>query len=499
MPNPLATADPHLPTVHLRPPRNWVNDPNGLVFHDGAYHIFFQHNPMGARHANMHWGHFRSRDLLRWETLPIALAPSAAGIDADGVWSGNAVSTDDGILAFYAAYRHDRWWQPVAAATSHDGVHFDKLPGALIPNAPEGTTMFRDPFVWRDGGQWRMLVGAALRTGQGAALQYTSDDLAHWHYRGPYLARMPEQLPGDRTTEAGWECVQFADISPSCGALVFSAWNPEGGAAHAAVYIGEDRSTHFEPHRLQLFDYGPDCYAPAILRAPDGRWLTWSWIWEARDEPRVGAPSDWTDEVGWAGMLSLPRELTVTDGSLHQAVAHEIDLLRRQCHFNVASTVMRAAPLELGRVSRAADIAATLHRSTDGRAATGLRVVTSADGGEHLALRLDPSSGDVVVDRNFASLDDRAKRGSWSIPTGIPPGDSVGLRAVIDHSVVEVYLETGQVLTLRFYPAGQTDWRVVAEANGTGEAMLTAQAWELAPLRIDDESFSSSARGVSPR
>lgn len=487
MPAPCASsADPHFPTIHLRPPRNWINDPNGLLFHDGAYHVFFQYNPDSARHANMHWGHFRSRDLLAWELLPIALAPSPAGVDSDGVWSGSALSIDDGILAFYAGYRDDRWWQPVAAARSRDGVRFDKLEDALIPSAPDGTRMFRDPFVWRGDGRWRMLVGAALQSGQGAALQFVSDDLITWQYCGPFLVRPPEPLPGGRTTEAGWECVQFADLAPSRGVLVFSAWSPAAGAAHAAVYVGEDRGTHFEPHHLQLFDFGPDSYAPALMHSPDGRWLAWSWIWEARDEPRVGAPSEWTDEVGWAGMLSLPRELTLTDDGLHQAAAREICLLRRRCHFAASAQVTSATPRELGCVSRTVDIRATLHRSADGRTSTGLRVVTSADDSEYLALVIDPFNGDLIVDRDAASRDDRAKKGSWRIPAVVPPGGAVGLRAIIDRSVVEVFLDGGQVLTLRFYPTGETDWRVVAEAAGPGESLVTVQAWELAPLRIDD-------------
>ncbi|RZB13873.1 glycosyl hydrolase, partial [Streptomyces sp. F001] len=63
-------ADLHLPAVHLRPPRNWINDPNGLVFHDGHYHVFFQYNPYGPWHSNVHWGHYRSPDLINWEPLP---------------------------------------------------------------------------------------------------------------------------------------------------------------------------------------------------------------------------------------------------------------------------------------------------------------------------------------------------------------------------------------------------------------------------------------------
>jgi beta-fructofuranosidase len=111
-------------------------------------------------------------------------------------------------------------------------------------------------------------------------------------------------------------------------------------------------------------------------------------------------------------------------------------------------------------------------------------VVTSADGTEHLDLGLDPDTGDLIVDRSAASRDPRAKQGAWRIPTEVSPGGSVDLRAVIDHSVIEVFTSNGQTLTLRFYPTGTDDWRIFARTTGSGEAALSVTAWELAPLPI---------------
>ncbi len=82
----------HLPSLHLRPRRNWINDPTGLVLHNGSYHVFHQYNPNSAKWGDMHWGHFRSADLINWQEEPVALAPTQGGEDADGVFSGNAVS-----------------------------------------------------------------------------------------------------------------------------------------------------------------------------------------------------------------------------------------------------------------------------------------------------------------------------------------------------------------------------------------------------------------------
>ncbi|MCM3812802.1 glycoside hydrolase family 32 protein [Streptomyces sp. DR7-3] len=482
------TADPHFPGIHPRPPRHWVNDPNGLVFHDGHYHVFFQYNPHGTEHARIHWGHYRSPDLLRWEMLPIALAPTPGGEDADGVWSGNAVSAGGDLVAFYSARREERWWQPVTSAVSRDGGRtFTKHPHRLIHEAPTGTRMFRDPFVWRDGEQWRMLVGSALEDGRGAAWQYVSDDLEHWRGTGPFLARPPEALPGGGDTEEGWECVQYAAFDGRYGALLISAWDPVDGAAHTAVYTGRDEGADFKAGAPQLLDHGPDFYAPALLPAPDGaggtRWLMWAWSWEARDAERVGAHSAWTEEVGWAGLLTLPRELTMgPDGHVRQRPARELDAMREERIATVQTSVASGEPRDVAVTGAAFDLRARLERSPDRSAAAGLRLYTTADRSEHLDLGLDPATGDLVANRDRASLESRSQGGTWRIPQAAAPGTSAELRVIVDHSVAEVFLDDGRTLTLRFYPTGPAPWRLQATTAGRGEAHVEADLWSLAPL-----------------
>lgn len=494
-----STADPHFPTAHLRPPRHWVNDPNGLVFHDGHYHVFFQYNPHGTEHARVHWGHYRSPDLLRWEELPVALAPTPGGEDADGVWSGNAVSTGEDLMAFYSAKREDRWWQPVTSALSHDGGRtFHKRPRPLIGHAPVGTRMFRDPYVWRDGEQWRMLVGSALEDGRGAAWQYVSDDLEHWHSTGPFLARPPETLPDGGDTEEGWECVQYAALDDRHGALLISAWDPVDGAARTAVYTGQDEGTAFKAGAPRPLDHGPDFYAPAVLAAPDGagrtRWLMWAWSWEARDAERAGAHSTWAQEAGWAGLLTLPRELTLhLDGTVRQRPAPELDALREERTATVRATITSGAPRDVTTTGAAFDLRARLERSPDGTAAGGLRLITTADGREHLDLSLDPATGDLVADRHKASLDPRAQGGTWRIPHAAAQGADAELRVIVDHSIAEVFLDDGRTLTLRFYPTGPAPWQLQAITNGIGEANVELDVWQLGRLRgLRDQATSST-------
>lgn len=438
-------ADPHLPTVHLRPPRNWVNDPNGLVFHDGFYHVFFQHNPYGAEHRGVHWGHFRSRDLVRWELLPVALTPTPGGDDADGCWSGNAISDNGRILAFYCARRDDRWWQPVTTAESRDGGHtWTKRPLPRLAQPPAGTTMYRDPYVWRQDGRWRMLVGAALVDGRGATFLYESPDLESWTPRGP-LHTGPAGGP------IGWECPQYATFGDR-GLLIVSRWHPERGPQDVVAYSGSERLFPEEP---VLLDHGPDFYAPALLKAADGRWLLWGWSPEART-------ADWVSEAGWAGALTLPREVSLgEDGTVRQRPARELLALRTR---RVLRHTGRAG--DLGEVSRAFDLTATL------TAGTGLRLDTSPDGTEHLDIRFEP--GSVLVDRNHASRDARAAGGIYRLPCP-HAGDALDVRIVVDGSIAEIYLSSGQALTLRFYPTGSAPWRLTT----TGAGHTTVEAWDL--------------------
>ncbi|AZM59420.1 MULTISPECIES: glycoside hydrolase family 32 protein [unclassified Streptomyces] len=472
-------ADPHLPGVHLRPPRNWINDPNGLVFHDGHYHVFFQYNPHGPQHANMHWGHYRSPDLINWEPLPVALAPTPGGYDADGCYSGNAVSDGDRMVAFYSAHRDDRWWQPITTAASADnGLTWTKRPDLLIPEPPAGTTMYRDPYVWRLDGRWRMLVGAALEDGRAAALLYESDDLEHWAYRGPFHTSGTTAGTGP----TGWECPQYATFGDR-SALVLSDWTPRGGPSHTTVVTGREENGRFTAMTGPVpLDRGPDFYAPALLKAPDDRWLMWGWAWEARDEA-------WTHEAGWAGVLTLPREVSLTpDGTVRQRPVRELLALRGPRVLHGTGQATRTEPAELGRVGHTFDLTAAL--VPDATGTSGLRLITSADGSEYLDIVLDPTAGRLVVDRTHASPDARARGGMYTAPcpAAARPGVPVALRVIVDRSMAEVFLADEQVLTLRFYPSTDEPWRLQARTTGQGRSDFAVEAWNLAPDGLPRET-----------
>ena len=95
------------PRFHIRPPSGWLNDPNGVILWGDRFHVFYQHNPASAQWGNIHWGHVLSPDLVHWQHEPIALAPEAAGYDADGCWSGCIVDDNGTPTLLYTARRGD--------------------------------------------------------------------------------------------------------------------------------------------------------------------------------------------------------------------------------------------------------------------------------------------------------------------------------------------------------------------------------------------------------
>ncbi len=159
-----AATDPLYPSRHPRPPRNWVNDPNGLVHHAGRWHLFAQHNPAATVGGDLIcWWHADSTDLITWNDRGVALRPHPGDetrADRDGVWSGNAISHDGRLVAFYSAFRTDEPWQPALRAVSDDDGATFSTDGVVVATAPEVVVLpdgtrttahtLRDPFAWAD-------------------------------------------------------------------------------------------------------------------------------------------------------------------------------------------------------------------------------------------------------------------------------------------------------------------------------------------------------------
>jgi beta-fructofuranosidase len=167
---PTAESDPERPIYHFRPPANWTNDPNGTIFYEGWHHLFYQLNPFDSRIGNQHWGHARSRDMVNWEHLPIAIWPSAE-YGERAIYSGGAILADDGRpRLIYTSIGRPQPEQWMMVPKDDDLIAWDKYPKAVLTSAAHGPVnvgQWRDPFMFREAGQAYMVCGGNVQGGRG--------------------------------------------------------------------------------------------------------------------------------------------------------------------------------------------------------------------------------------------------------------------------------------------------------------------------------------------
>lgn len=450
----------HRPQYHFLPQANWMNDPNGLIQWKGVYHLFYQYNPTGVGFGSMHWGHASSRDLVHWTHLPIALAPTPAGPDKDGSWSGCAVN-NDGVPTLVYTGVHP---QVQCLATSDDElIEWKKDPrNPVIAGPPEGleATGFRDPCVWREGGHWYMVLGSGARGVGGIILLYRSDNLHDWEYVGPLVEGRIEE------TGHNWECPNYFRIGDR-RVLIFS---PEP-FRQAHYYVGDQDAYRFVPSVHGLLDHGGLYYAPQAFVDERDRLITFGWLLEGRTKEA-------TETAGWAGVQSLPRELSLgADGELEQRPIAELASLRRD-HLQLSAHAWDGRePLSLAGESLEIDLA--IHPR--GAATIGLEVLANPDGAERTAILYDPVRQVLSVDSRQASLANDAQGRLAEAPLVLEDG-TLCLRVFVDRSVVEVFANDRVCITARAYPTRNDATGVSLLSEGGAASLERLDAWTMASI-----------------
>lgn len=324
-------ADPARPAWHFAPPAQWMNDPNGVSWHDGYCHVFYQHNPHGDEWADMHWAHARSRDLIHWEHLPLALRPQLSAGELH-CYSGCLARTATSeprilytsvppvgqaatqVLATPTDSSWDTWTQHVATPfldlKTHDGPAFDGD--------------WRDPFVFHAEGRTFLVIGATLGDEAVVALyENPSGNLADWRYRG-ILLRAP------RRETAFFECPNLLCCGDSWVLLVSPCRAVEWFTGTLDL-----AAPAFRVRRHGRLDEGADFYATHTAADPQGRTVLFGW---ARNFPK---------NRGWNGCLATPRRLWLDDaGNLCSEPVPEIAAIRGLAIAFVPQT-LSATPLSL--------------------------------------------------------------------------------------------------------------------------------------------------------
>ncbi|AND16458.1 glycoside hydrolase family 32 protein [Rathayibacter tritici] len=291
------------PRIHFTAETGWINDPHGITFHDGEYHLFHQYVPDSTVWApNCHWGHAVGPDLLHWDRRPVALAP---GDGDDGIWTGSLVDRPDGAVILYTSTVQPdlgRGRIRIARATDGSWDHWEK--GAVLLETPDDLDLiaFRDPFIIREGKSWRMVVGAGTADGDALAVTYTSTDLQDWTFDGVAARRnTAEREPV--WVGALWECPQIIEVDGR-HVLVSSVWDDDV-LYYAGYGVGSYANGRFDADTWGRLSFGESYYAPSFFRDADGRPCLMFWMRGVED-----------GDVGWSSALSVPHVLEIRDGSL---------------------------------------------------------------------------------------------------------------------------------------------------------------------------------------
>ncbi len=441
-----AQQDPQHPIYHYAPPANWMNDPNGLIYWKGCYHLFFQYNPVEPVWGNIHWGHASSKDLLHWKHQPIALWPDPKGADAGGCFSGSAVDNHGTPTIFYTGVYPEV--QCRADGLSDDLQFWKKYEKPVIPTPPDGMQIegFRDPFVWREATEWRMIVGSGLTDVGGAVLLYRSKDLLEWQYLG--MLFHDEDRP-DKALRIGsmWECPTFFPLGEKW-VLTVSVYSADGGL-YSIYYTGKYHVDRFIPEGPpRLVDAGISFYAPQTFVDKKGRRVMMGWLREARNTAEQ-------IDAGWSGAMSLPRCLSLSKkGELCSTPIEAIQTLRSG-HEILTKTY------SLSDSVRGSNLEILIRIPPDAEKWSGVHLDCGTGTQSSVLIGVDCANSAVVVDcRHAGGLINLA-------PVELSGTDELTLHAFVDGSVIEVFVEDKLPLSARFYMEKPQNLRVrlVGEAS----------------------------------
>jgi sucrose-6-phosphate hydrolase SacC (GH32 family) len=448
-----AQADPTRPIYHFCPPANWMNDPNGTIYHNGYYHLFYQHNPYGDGWGHIHWGHARSTDLVHWEHLPIALWPSQE-LGEEHCFSGCAAVNGAGqpmlLYTMVGPGTHEerpdneQW----AAIGDADWITWQKHPANPILSlqthgGPPFEGEWRDPFIFTEAGRTFLVLGGAYDDVAGVALYEATDDtLVNWHYH-----KLLYQKP--RTAIRFFECPNFFKVD--------GKWILLTSPYQTIQYLVGDfdlNTLTFTPKAEGVLDPGfstvPNFYASNILYDPAGRCILLGWA------------RGFAADRGWNGGLALPRILTIgPDGHPQQTPLPQLQELRTQ-RYHIGDTVVDAdGSLLMDVQGDALEIQALLE---PGKGTLQLRLRRAVDGSRSVDITYDGAMLDVA---------------GTQVPLVLGFDEPLKLHVFLDKALLELFVNGGRIAVTRVIDAPVEDLGVELMAQGSSVSVIALEAWEL--------------------
>lgn len=491
------------PGFHFSPPSHWMNDPNGLVYYDGEYHLFYQHHPHGNQWGPMHWGHAVSPDLIHWKHMPIALFPDEHGAIFSGCcvvdWdnSSGLFKGSHGLVAIFThADTCPKTGQPrqrqSLAYSSDKGRSWHKYEGNPVL-AEDDLIDFRDPKVfWHPQSErWVMVLVAGDH-----ARFYGSKNLREWSLTGEFgkgegshdgVWECPDlfELPIDDSGRSKWVLIISIGDNPDC---------PEG--SRTQYFIGEfDGNTFINDNttdHILWLDHGRDNYAG----------VTWSDIPE-RDGRRVmiGWMSNWkyanqTPTGDWRGAMTLPRALSLTSRDegivLTQMPVREVERLRKTSMSWKDVTVMQDVPF----TQQTNDGLLEIEADIDTRSGNEVHIKFKSSGQNETMIAYDPVSQRLSIDRSKSGLTDFHPEFACNHGVSLVPEDGkIKLHIWLDRNAVEVYGNEGlTVLTDQIFPDAPIE-NVWISTNSGQVVLNSLQIHTLKSIPIPNGAVEQTSRG----
>ena len=471
-------SDPHLPLYHFVSPENRLNDPNGLCFWQGRWHMFYQGYP--PEDPRQHWGHTVSDDLIHWRDLPYAIYPNPE----DKCFSGSAIAEDDRVIAIYHGIKTGTM---VAVSSDPLLLNWEKVTGnAVIPLAKPGEAPLPynifDPCIWKRDGMYYALTAGVLREGPGgkpvrAEFLHRSKDLATWEYLHPFLENDRYGLVGDDGA-----CPYFWPIGDRHILLHFSHMS---GGKYLLGHYDKPRDKFVVTYGSD-FNFGPasPCGVHAPSACPDGKGGV---IVIFNMNP--GKPTQ-----GWNQIMSLPRRLTlVGPDQLGIEPTGDIESLRGD-HQHIDATKLPAneeVVLE-GIRGNAMEIVAEI--DPKGAPLVEMKVLRSPHKEEFTRIAFFRHGGYahrgrgrgrvrdsvIAIDSSYSSaLPDVRSRPPETGPVHIKPDEALKLRVFVDRSIVEVFVNGRQCVAVRVYPGREDSLGVSLRAQGRDATLKSLDAWQM--------------------
>lgn len=460
------SSEKHRPAFHFTPDSMWMNDPNGMVYYEGEYHLFYQYFPDSTIWGPMHWGHAVSKDMISWEHLPIALYPDSLGLIFSGSavidWKNTSGFGQDGQPPMVAIFTHhniarekagrnDFQYQSIAYSNDK-GRSWKKFKGnPVIPN-PGNIRDFRDPkVIWHENTQkWVMTIAAKDKV-----KFYTSPDLKSWTFASDYGIKNDNRL---------WECpdlfpIKVESTQETKWVLIVSMQSGAPNIGTGSSYFVGDfdgkKFTNIDKFNKQLWlDYGTDNYAMVSwsdVPSTDGRRLMIGWMSNWLYAQKVPTKK-------WRSSMTLPREVRLVkqaDGTyiLQSKIVSEFQTYRKKAVdlvINKSTNDYIRIPVNSGGLY---ELNFNFARTND------LNITMTSEAGDTLHTGYNASKNQWFIDRSKAG-ESSFYEGFAAVHTApcLTTGNTLQFQCILDHTSIELFTDNGlTTMTDIFFPKEKID------------------------------------------